>query len=87
MNDQQYTLLKNLEEEGIYGMQTIPYLIDGFDITEQDAKNILIQYMKLPKLNSAGQVSMGRYENVTTYDIIIGIIALIGICWAVSVIL
>ena len=87
LKDQQYNFLKNLEEEGIYGKETIPYLKDGFEITEQEAAKVLLNYMKLPRLNKAGQVTMDRYREVTSFDVIVGIIALIGICWALTIIL
>ena len=84
LTDHQYNLLNNLEEEGIYGQDTISSIIDAFDITEQNAQQILLQYMKLPKLNRAGQVSMARYKDATSFDIVIGIIALFGIVWGLS---
>lgn len=87
LTDQQYNLLKNLEEDGIYGKEALPYLKEGFELTEQEAARILLQYYKLPRLNQAGQTTMQQYQNITIYDIIIGIIALIGICWALSFIL
>jgi len=87
LTDQQYNFLKNLEEEGIYGTQTISYLKDGFDMTDQQAAKVLLQYIKLPKLNQAGQATMDRYANVTGHDIVIAIIALVGVCWALTIIL
>ena len=87
LTNQQYNFLKNLEEDGTYGKETIPYLQEAFKLTEQDAAKVLLQYMKLPRLNQAGQVTMERYRNISLYDITIGVIALIGICWALSFIL
>jgi len=87
LTDQQYNMLKNLEEEGIYGKEALPYIVEGFKLTEQEAAKVLLEYYKLPKLNQAGQVTMERYSKVNLYDITIGIIALIGICWALSFIL
>ena len=87
LTDQQYNFLKNLEEEGIYGKETIGYLKDGFEITDQQAAKVLLQYLKLPGLNQAGQVTMDRYARTTLHDILIAVVALVGIVWALTYIL
>jgi len=87
LTNQQYNLLTNLEEEGVYGEETIPYIRDGFNVTPEDARQIVLQYMKLPKLNRSGQVTMDRYREITSFDVIVGVIALIGIVWALTYVL
>ena len=87
MNDLEYNMLSNLEAEGIYGKEAIPYLKEGFNLTTQQASAILLDYYKLPRLNKAGQATMHKYSNVNLIDIIIACIAAIGVLWAVIAIL